>query len=166
VGLAAIGGLLWFWKLRRRKQAQKDIPIYDDDMVESDFGNNDKSSPHQPTTMRNFVPPAVMDEEIHSETGAGNGYQGYGTPFVNPGYDGYGHGYGNNADTSSTTAPHSEYMANLLAQRARTSMYAEGNARLGGEREQAPFSPVSNSSQKPDTQDHFAPQYVKPDSRE
>lgn len=173
--LAIIGGLLWFCKVRRRKRAENDIPFYANDLVASDFADHDKASnPSQ--AMRNFVPPAaVMDDDLHSDMHSqpSQGYydHGYGGAqyMTQPAYDDYN--YGTNTETSSTTAPHSEYMANLMAQR-RGESYAyptpEGSD-MGTEREQVPYSPVgygNGNSFKPDTQDHEAPYYGKPDSRE
>lgn len=170
-GLVVLGGLVWFWKVRRRKQAEKDMPYYADDMVESDFANHDKSSPvQQPTPMRSFVPPAIMDEELHSDQGAYYDHP-YAGQYMHPqggaaGYDDYSHGYGSNTETSSTTAPHSEYIANLMTQRARANpdyTYID-EADLGGEGEHVFYSPISNEGHKPDTQDEI--HYGKPDTHD
>lgn len=170
-GLAIIGGLLLAWKVRRRKQAEKDIPYYADDMVDSDFVDHDKTTPAtQATTMRNFVPPAMMEEEPHSPQGYYD--QGYANDHAYAGqympqgtglYEDYN--YGSNTETSSSTQPHSDYMANLMAQRARANPdHSHTDNDLGGEREQVPYSPISNESHKPDTQDDM--RYAKPDSSE
>ncbi|KAH8554348.1 hypothetical protein BGW37DRAFT_484409 [Umbelopsis sp. PMI_123] len=166
-GLALIAGLVWAWKVRRRKQAGKDISFYTDDMVEADFRDHDQSAPVA-SPMRPFVPPGpVLDEEYHpdlqSPTSPGYYDSMYAGQYMNQppsaGYEDYTAGYGSNTETSSTTAPHSEYMANLMAQRARANQYSEGYD-LGTEREQV----SSPSEVKPDTQDEVF--YKKPDSRE
>lgn len=170
VGLSLIAGLVWFCRVRRRKQAEKNMPFYGDDMVESDFRNPDQTA-LAASPMRPFVPPGAMMEDEHYSDGQSQPSQGYydsmnaGRYMNQPpsaGYEDYNPSYGTPTESSSVTAPPSDYVAALMAQRARANteyLQSEGYE-LGTEREQVD----SPTGIKPDTQDDI--HYGKPDSRE
>jgi hypothetical protein len=169
-GLTLIAGLIWFCRVRRRKQKAKKMPFYADDMVESDFRDPDQTALGA-SPMRPFVPPgAVLEDEHHSDLQSqpSQGYYDsmYAGQYMNQppsaGYEEYNASYGTPTESSSVTAPQSDYVAALMAQRARANTdygHAEGYD-YGTEREQLP----SPTGIKPDTQDYI--HYGKPDSRE
>ena len=170
VGLSLIAGLGWFWRNRRRKQAAKNMPFYADEMVNSDFRDPSQTALGA-APMRPFVPPGVMmEDEPHSDLQSqpSQGYYDsmYAGQYMNQppsaGYEDYNASYGTNTETSSTTAPPSDYVTALMAQRARANTdngYQDYD--FGTEREEVP----SPTGRKPDAQDNDI-YYGKPDSRE